>query len=238
MNAIVITLSAVGLLLLPPSAVKRVGPSKPVTNLSTQGGRHSVARMIIVLLLGSATALVISAASGIVVGAVVATAVYVLLTRSARSHIVVNRRRRLAQIPLTLEVAAMLLRSGATPSGALSSAATAVGPLLSDAVGQVQRLQQMGQDAHSAWSLLVADPVLAPVAQSAIRSTGSGSALATDWERVAADCRQQYRSEAHAAAQRAGIFVLAPLGLCFLPAFVCLGILPIVVGLATDVFGQ
>lgn len=238
MNAVVITLSAIALLLLPPSAARRSGPTKRLRKSAAEDGRLSLARIIIVLLLGSATALVIAGGSGIVAGAIIAGVAYVLLTRSARSHIIVNRRRRLAQIPLTLEVAAMLLRSGATPSGALSSAAAAVGPLLCDAIGQVARLQQMGQDAHSAWSLLVADPVLAPVAQSAIRSSSSGSALATDWQRVAADCRQQYRAEAHGVAQRAGIFALAPLGLCFLPAFVCLGVLPIVLGLATDVFGQ
>lgn len=237
MNAVIIALSAVAVLLLPPSAARRLGSTKRLSKSSAEDSRWSVARIIIVLLLGAATALVIAGGSGIVAGAIVTGVSYVLLTRSAKSHITVNRRRRLAQIPLTLEVAAMLLRSGATPSSALSSAAGAVGPLLCDDIGQVARLQQMGQDAHSAWSLLVADPVLAPVAQSAIRSSGSGSALATDWERVAADCRQQYRAEAHGVAQRAGIFALAPLGLCFLPAFVCLGVVPIVLGLTTDVFG-
>jgi len=31
--------------------------------------------------------------------------------------------------------------------------------------------------------------------------------------------------------------VLAPLGACFLPAFVCLGVVPLVLGLATGVLG-
>jgi hypothetical protein len=33
------------------------------------------------------------------------------------------------------------------------------------------------------------------------------------------------------------VWVLAPLGLCFLPAFVCLGVVPLVLGIAGDVFG-
>jgi pilus assembly protein TadC len=37
--------------------------------------------------------------------------------------------------------------------------------------------------------------------------------------------------------QRAGVRVLAPLGLCFLPAFVCLGVVPLVIGIAGDVLG-
>jgi hypothetical protein len=31
--------------------------------------------------------------------------------------------------------------------------------------------------------------------------------------------------------------VLAPLGLCFLPAFLCLGVIPLVLGIAGEVFG-
>jgi pilus assembly protein TadC len=42
---------------------------------------------------------------------------------------------------------------------------------------------------------------------------------------------------AAAAAERAGVLIAGPLGLCFLPAFVCLGIVPVVVGLAGEIFG-
>ncbi|SLJ82662.1 putative alanine-rich membrane protein [Mycobacteroides abscessus subsp. abscessus] len=37
---------------------------------------------------------------------------------------------------------------------------------------------------------------------------------------------------AAARAERAGVLISGPLGLCFLPAFLCLGIVPVVVGLA------
>ena len=40
-----------------------------------------------------------------------------------------------------------------------------------------------------------------------------------------------------AAVRRAGVWVLAPLGVCFLPAFLCLGVVPMVLGIAADVFG-
>jgi pilus assembly protein TadC len=33
------------------------------------------------------------------------------------------------------------------------------------------------------------------------------------------------------AAGRAGVLMTAPLGICFLPAFLCLGLAPVVVGL-------
>ena len=45
------------------------------------------------------------------------------------------------------------------------------------------------------------------------------------------------RRQTEAAVRRAGVWVLAPLGLCFLPAFVCLGVAPLVLGIAVGVFG-
>ena len=42
---------------------------------------------------------------------------------------------------------------------------------------------------------------------------------------------------AGAAAQRASLLIAGPLGLCYLPTFLCLGIVPVVAGLAGDVLG-
>ena len=53
---------------------------------------------------------------------------------------------------------------------------------------------------------------------------------------LAADSRAAERLDAEAAVRRAGVWVLAPLGACFLPAFLCLGVVPLVLGIAGDVF--
>jgi hypothetical protein len=47
-------------------------------------------------------------------------------------------------------------------------------------------------------------------------------------------CRQDVAHMAAATAERAAVLIAGPLGLCFLPAFVCLGIVPVVAGLAGD----
>jgi pilus assembly protein TadC len=41
-----------------------------------------------------------------------------------------------------------------------------------------------------------------------------------------------------ARAERVGVWTLLPLGCCFLPAFVCLGVLPVVLGVAGQVLGR
>ena len=64
------------------------------------------------------------------------------------------------------------------------------------------------------------------------RSARAGSALSAQVGELAAETRRRAHDEALARAERAGVLVSGPLGLCFLPAFVCLGIVPVVIGLA------
>jgi hypothetical protein len=53
-----------------------------------------------------------------------------------------------------------------------------------------------------------------------------------------ADLADQHRLDAgdaaRAAAERAAVLIAGPLGLCYLPAFLCLGIVPVVAGLAGE----
>ena len=67
------------------------------------------------------------------------------------------------------------------------------------------------------------------------RSAASGAALAQGVADLADQSRHDAASAADARAQRASVLIAGPLGLCYLPAFVCLGIVPIVAGLAGDV---
>ncbi|TFV57943.1 UNVERIFIED_ORG: type II secretion protein F, partial [Bacillus sp. AZ43] len=64
-----------------------------------------------------------------------------------------------------------------------------------------------------------------------------GAAAVPALRALAADARAASRAATEEAVRRAGIWVLAPLGLCFLPAFVCLGVVPMVLGIAGDVLG-
>jgi pilus assembly protein TadC len=50
--------------------------------------------------------------------------------------------------------------------------------------------------------------------------------------------RDDAEDAAAASAERAGVLISGPLGLCFLPAFLALGIVPVVIGLASSVLGD
>jgi pilus assembly protein TadC len=68
----------------------------------------------------------------------------------------------------------------------------------------------------------------------AVRSSESGAALADALNRLGKELRAERTVTAVAAAQRAGVLVVLPLGLCFLPAFVLAGLVPVVI----SVFSQ
>ena len=102
-------------------------------------------------------------------------------------------------------------------------------------------LLALGADPAVAWSIPPDLPVSSVDAQIdallrlARRSASSGAALAGGVAELADQSRHDAAQAAAAAAERAGVLIAGPLGLCFLPAFVCLGIVPVVAGLAGDV---
>jgi pilus assembly protein TadC len=139
----------------------------------------------------------------------------------------------LSRIPLVLDLVATVLRTGQPVEAAITAAAAAAGPRLQKELCEVSGLLRLGATPADAWSSIDADAGLRPVAVVAIRSADSGIKLAAGWSALATELRHEAVNAATARAASAGTWVIAPLGLCFLPAFVCMGIAPVVVGIAT-----
>lgn len=138
-------------------------------------------------------------------------------------------------LPLALDLAASALRAGQPLAAALQLAAPAC-EVHADEVARVGRLLALGADPPTAWQS-IESPELTSLAAAARRSADSGVRLADAFERSGAELRAELRAAAEARAHRAGVWSMAPLGLCFLPAFVCLGIIPTVAGIASDILG-
>ena len=135
----------------------------------------------------------------------------------------------------TFDLLAACLRAGlpvATAAQAVSRSAPAP---LSESLRRAADLLSLGADAATAWEVAASDPATESLARMARRSAASGSSLAGSMTELAADGRIQVEHLAAASAERAGVLISGPLGLCFLPAFICLGIIPVVVGLASRV---
>ncbi|WP_035287265.1 type II secretion system F family protein [Actinokineospora spheciospongiae] len=99
-------------------------------------------------------------------------------------------------------------------------------------------LLAMGADPARAWAVALACPETAELARGARRTTRSGAALAGVARALAAGVREQATDLAEEKAQRAAVRVTGPLGLCFLPAFLCLGVAPVVIGLVARLSTQ
>ena len=137
----------------------------------------------------------------------------------------------------SLDVFALCLTAGLPVSGAAAATSRSAPPQLAELLRHGAVLLALGADPDIAWSAPTAalDPSMSAVLRLARRSGSSGAALARGLAELAAQCRDDAGHAATTVAERAGVLIAGPLGLCFLPAFVCLGIVPVVAGLAGDV---
>lgn len=140
----------------------------------------------------------------------------------------------------TFDVLAVCLSAGMAVPVAAAATAPFAPPSLRSILQHAADLLRLGADPEAAWENPGehADEGCEALVRLARRSASSGSALAAGVAELAEQSRQQVAHTAEAAAERAGVLIAGPLGLCFLPAFICLGIVPVVVGLAGDIFGS
>jgi Flp pilus assembly protein TadB len=146
-------------------------------------------------------------------------------------------RRPAAPDPLRLascwDLLGACLRGGLPVPVAVQAIAAELPGEAAQALRRSAELLALGADPVAAWAPALAEPLTADLARGARRSARSGAALASVAEGLAADVRSGADDVAEARAQRAAVAVTGPLGLCFLPAFLCIGVVPVVVGLAT-----
>ena len=145
------------------------------------------------------------------------------------------RRRPRAGFPRlasTWDLLAACLRAGMPVPSAIHAVIEDLTGPEADALRAAAGLLALGADPVAAWSPARACQGTAKLARAAQRTARSGTALADVADEMATDVRAAQAARAEAKAQRASVLIAGPLGLCFLPAFLCLGVVPVVVGLA------
>ncbi|MGQ4600888.1 type II secretion system F family protein [Nocardia sp. R6R-6] len=163
-------------------------------------------------------------------------------------HIETSRAAKRKADPLAaasvFDLLAACLRAGLPMAGAARAVAAEAPEPLGGALRRAADLLALGADATTAWEQVARDAAGRPgadeidsLARMARRSARSGAALAVAVGELAEQRRATVEDAAAAKAERAGVLIGGPLGLCFLPAFVCLGIVPVVIGLAGRVLG-
>lgn len=134
---------------------------------------------------------------------------------------------------LVLELLAAQLRVGLAPLAALGTLAEA---LNSRALHTVCQRLQMGSNWGSAWSGSAAGTF--GELRDALAPAYTGGAPSTALLLSLADAhRLSERRAAERAAGKLSVALVVPLGLCSLPAFICLGIVPIIISLLPTLTG-
>jgi Flp pilus assembly protein TadB len=151
--------------------------------------------------------------------------------RAARTR----RARIVAEAPVAIDLLAACLRGGTTWHDSVEAVAQAVGGPLGGEFARIAARIRLGADPAEEWLALGREPALAPLGRAVARAAAGGAPLAATLTRLARDQRRAARTAASSRARAAGVRAVAPLGLCFLPAFVLLGIVPAVAGIAADV---
>jgi Flp pilus assembly protein TadB len=206
-------------------AARRAGPMPA----SPPTGARRFAPAVVAVLAGVATAVVVGGPGGAVTGVVVTAAVLGVLARLEPGA---QRRHREAlerQAPLVVDLVAACLASGAPLERALAVASVAVGPPTSEVLVRAITALQLGAEPSAVWAEVARDDALAPLARAVARSQQTGAPLSSLLPRVADQARALHRVRAETRIRTAAVRLTAPLGAAFLPAFVLLGVVPVVV---------
>jgi pilus assembly protein TadC len=215
------------------TAVGLAGQPAPAHGVTRPAPDAPHARWVLAAAAGVGSGLLVGGVPGLVVGVVVA----VVAERALRRAGADDRMRRAAvvqELPAACELLAVCLSAGVPVVAAVGRVGEAVPEPVGAHLREVAALYRLGAEPRRAWSGV--PPELGPLGRMVVRAGESGAAAVPALRALAADARAQGRARTEAAVRRAGVWILAPLGLCFLPAFVCLGVAPLVLGIAGDVF--
>ncbi|MFJ8535771.1 type II secretion system F family protein [Streptomyces sp. NPDC093591] len=141
------------------------------------------------------------------------------------------------QLPLAADLLAACIAAGAGPVIAAQAVGEALGGPVGDGLARGAAEVRLGGEPGEAWRRLASMPGAGPLARLLERAGVSGLPAAGPVARLAAEARADWARSATERARRAAVMVTAPVGLCFLPAFIAVGVAPVVIGLAGGVLG-
>lgn len=213
------------------------GRSTAVAPAPTDAGLLHRWRPVWSLLAGAGAATFLAGPIGLVVGAVLAVMTWVAIGRMDPPGI---RRRQAAcarQLPLLVDLFGIALAAGAAPAHALAAARAALPGPAAERLAEVQARLALGVDPEPVWRSLITDPALAPLGRAMARAQASGSSVATTIARLSDELARAGRADVEGRARAVGVRAAIPLGVCLLPAFLLLGVVPVVAGLLTTIGG-
>ncbi|MEK9524132.1 type II secretion system F family protein [Streptomyces sp. NPDC087908] len=135
-------------------------------------------------------------------------------------------------LPLAADLLAACASAGAGPGEAAEAVGRSLGGPLGERLSRTAAELRLGGDPAEVWRRFGALPGAVGLARCLERAGSSGAPAAEAVARHAAALRSARARTAATRARRAQVLISGPVGLCFLPAFLAVGVAPVVIGLA------
>jgi len=226
-------LSVAGAPVLPRRGAR--APSAPTAGAPPTAGWLHRHRPLWSLLGGAGAFVVLGGPLAPVAAVGAAVAVWVVIARAEPADLRHRRAELRRDLPHLVELFAATLRSGAAPGDGVAIAAAALPGAAADRLVPVAARLALGLDPGQVWSELAADPELGRLGRALHRAHTSGAPVVAAVERLTDDLAARARADAEERARTVGVKAALPLGLCLLPAFLLIGIVPLVVALLATV---
>ncbi|WP_101525601.1 type II secretion system F family protein [Nocardioides houyundeii] len=208
-------------------------PGRP----SQTGARPSGRRAAITVgsaLAGLGVQLFVGGPAGTVLGVAAAIGCWRVLRAVEPAAVRRAREQTARDLPHLVGLLAAGLRSGAPPGAALGAACTALPGAAADAFAATRSRLQLGVDPALVWADLGQDPGVGPLGRALARAHQTGASVLVAVEALATALAEEERAGTEDRARAVGVRAALPLGLCLLPAFLLLGIVPLVAGLVSQ----
>jgi Flp pilus assembly protein TadB len=188
-------------------------------------------RWLWALLAGVAGATFVSGTWGPVVGAAAVAVTWSWIGRSEPTSV---RRRREAgerDLPGVVHLLATALETGCDVADALRLVGDALPGPATRLLDAVPSRLALGIPVEAAWRPVLDSPELAPLGRTMVRAHRSGAPVTDEVARLADELDRRSRARVEDRARAVGVKAALPLGLCLLPSFLLLGVVPVVVSL-------
>lgn len=221
---------------------------------ASNAGRPTLRQALGAAFAACAVGLFIGGAGGAIAGVMTGAGLLVFSSRRVSESEARARQRLIAAAPPPVDLFAAALAAGLLPADAAGVVATAFlgtdgSPASEESASDVpaqpvreiaarfaaaaQALRE-GAEPEVAWRLLSIDAATAPVAAAALRASRTGAPASQTVAKAARDVWNAAEQAAQAQIRAVAVRATAPLALCFLPAFVLVGVVPTALGLLTE----
>jgi Flp pilus assembly protein TadB len=189
-------------------------------------------RLLVSIFAGLGAQLFVGGPAGIVAALAAAAGAWVVVGRAEPPGVRREREAVRRQLPHVISLFGSALRGGAAPGPAVHLVCQALPGSAAERLRASAARLALGGDPLLVWAELArSDAELAVLGRAMSRAHESGTPVAAAVERLADGLAGAARADVEDRARAVGVKAALPLGLCLLPAFVLIGIVPLVAGL-------